>query len=889
MKHILLSIGTIVLLLTGLLNTSCNSCSRDKADSIDSINSFGDGSYGLGFNLDSFYAHPNYSIKLDSFTYEDLRILRSIPYARHHHWFKEGEINEKFCNVTQYRLDMMPVVKAFAQDSLAGKRSEYWKLWYTNYKKTYDLIPLTDEEKAFVKRVDAKIAEFEKRRHIRSDNQEISNPELLINRSYIEDMTPDFWEHLNKYNFAFSEKNYNQMFNAYEQRYYSNVPNYVTTDLYLHTYHMYFSWVLKVLESRCFLPAITDMSDYMYRQNLKAIASASDENTKKLAEFGATYYAIAYKLCTEKDEEDLPDNLKDAYTIELNNIKAEVDGPSDFLHINGDNIFFYSLFKARGFYTRSENAKRYFHAMMWLQTAWFCMDDNDGLQRGLYLALQYHNAGSELQNICRSVYDPIGFLMGQPDNMPIIEIADVVNTKLGIHSTADLQNEQKLNTARTVLAKLFSEYDKIHPKKKELMACVNKMNFMPQRYTPDAEILSKMYNEKPNGARAYPSGLDVFDAFGSQSAANVLDSTDKEAKQWTDYGKFRKEMRSKFSKFADFDKTMYNKWMETLVTLQKSSKDKPGYMKTGGWQRKDLNSSLASWAELKHDAILYAEQPMAAEMGDGGGDFIALPSPVYIQDYVEPNLAFWKKMKEMLELNIKMLKKAGFYKSVEEKTIKKDDDGDEYEDINTFDIKGNTEWLMKKVQLCIDAAEKELKNIRLTNEENEAIKMTGPEFEEYTLQILNPEIKYSDWFEVKDADSSIAIVADVFTRNVPDCGKNAVLEEGVGRANEIYVVVERNGQTYITRGAVFDYYEFVDKDMKRYSDEEWQQLLNTDKKPSRPTWTRDLYVKEPVKINMTAHNRLGDLFWFLKFDEHDKMILAPDSDYINNNSNNDRY
>ena len=35
------------------------------------------------------------------------------------------------------------------------------------------------------------------------------------------------------------------------------------------------------------------------------------------------------------------------------------------------------------------------------------------------------------------------------------------------------------------------------------------------------------------------------------------------------------------------------------------------------------------------------------------------------------------------------------------------------------------------------------------------------------------------------------------------------LEVGVGNAAEIYVVVPIEGKLYLTRGAVFDYFEFI--------------------------------------------------------------------------------
>lgn len=867
MKHSFLSLSTAVFLLLGMSNSSCTSSNTSNDSSCTSSNTSNDYSctssnstnndsivvktakptiyYGLSFDFSQFYENPNYNIDLSEFSYEELRILRSMPYAHHGHWFKEGEICEKFQAIRKYRLDMMPVARAYAKEVIEKSESDYWKLWHTNYNKTYSLIELSEEEKAFVKRVDAKIAELEKVKNFAPEGLVINNPNLLINRSYIEDLSDELYEHLRNDNFAITDIQYDQMFNPYEKSDYDNLPNYITTDLYLHTYHMYFSWVLKRLETKHFLPAIESLCNNLYKQSLQEIAEAKSVKDKELATFAATYYAIGMHLCSNKQVENLPAELKDNYTTEIRNITALSDNPSEFLDVLPDNIFPYSLFKPRGHYTRSEKAKNYFKAMMWLQSAWFCMDDNKGLQRALFLALQYNNSDETTKKLCRSVYDPLEFLMGVPDNIPVVELAGILDTELRINSLEDLNDQQKLNYARNVILKKFEGFDRIKPKQEELMACKNKINFMPQRYTPDAEVLSLMYDEKTNSKRPYPCGLDVFDAFGSQSAANVLDSTDKGAKEWADYGKFRKQVRNRFCKFGDFNKTMYNKWIESLITLQKNQKDKPNYMKTSAWQRKDLNASLSSWAELKHDAILYAEQPLGAELGGVGDDFILLPSPVYIQHYVEPNLDFWKKLKEMIVLNISMLKKAGFY----------EENSTEY-----LSIADNSNWLLNKIDLCIRVTEKELKDVRLTNEENDELGITGGDFENFTLRVLHPEIFYTDWFEVKGPDTCIAQIADVFTRNVPNCDKNGVLHVAVAKANEIYVVVKRNGLTYLTRGAVFDYHEFVDHNMERHTDEDWQKMILKKDVPGRPSWVKSLYTKDVVNVNKKTGWR-DAIFW----------------------------
>ena len=79
-----------------------------------------------------------------------------------------------------------------------------------------------------------------------------------------------------------------------------------------------------------------------------------------------------------------------------------------------------------------------------------------------------------------------------------------------------------------------------------------------------------------------------------------------------------------------------------------------------------------------------------------------------------------------------------------------------------------------------------------------------------------------------DTDKHMAVIADVHTSD------SAYLEAGVGTAAEIYVAVTQYGKIYLTRGAVFDYYEFVSGE--RLTDEEWQEQLKQNP-PQRPPFT----------------------------------------------------
>ena len=145
--------------------------------------------------------------------------------------------------------------------------------------------------------------------------------------------------------------------------------------------------------------------------------------------------------------------------------------------------------------------------------------------------------------------------------------------------------------------------------------------------------------------------------------------------------------------------------------------------------------------------------------------------------------------------------------------------------------------------------EKELRGDTLTQEEYRSIQKAGSSIEWFTLGVIEPGTSYSMWDQVKGAERSVALVADVFTRNVPGCGKNGILHEATGTANAIYVLVDIGGLTYLTRGATFSYYEFVRPLDERLTDEEWQQMLRDGKAPDVPEWIRPYLLKQLPVVN----------------------------------------
>jgi hypothetical protein len=73
--------------------------------------------------------------------------------------------------------------------------------------------------------------------------------------------------------------------------------------------------------------------------------------------------------------------------------------------------------------------------------------------------------------------------------------------------------------------------------------------------------------------------------------------------------------------------TLYNSWLGLLRNMN-PPEDKnalPGFMQTGAYWQQKMNTQLSSWAQLRHDNLLYAKQSYS------GGTVCSFP-----YSYVEP-------------------------------------------------------------------------------------------------------------------------------------------------------------------------------------------------------------------------------------------------------------
>lgn len=742
-------------------------------------------------------------------SFQELRLLRSYPYAIHGYHFMEADINAFFSANTKWYNNL---VNDIYWDAEEGK---------VKFAESYEEVNLTPEEKAFVDRIDARMTELRQHQFIQRDSYYLGNTNNIVNLFQFKDIDKEILEKLQQNNFVITKGNNLQLFHAYEENDYRQVPNFITTDLYLQAFHMYFSYILKSLEKQHIIPTLEMLCHSFNAACIKLAEQTEDESLKDMAEHAATFYAIPYYLLTNKTL-TVPSKYETEYQEEIEHINKQEDNFSDFLSYK-DAYFPYSLFKPRGHYTREPQLQAYFKAMMWLQTACFCREQQEQLKRSIFQAAVLCTYKSidqtPLIKLYQHIYTPLTFLMGEADNLSIFDIARILEKNNAIH-IEDALTAGQIEKVNQALIELAKHKNNIKPQIE--ITCRDKINFMPQRYLSDNEVIQKLVDVNPNSQRAYPKGLDVFATFGTGTAESLLIDFYKEPNNWSEYSKELQQLKDKFKTSKSTQLSVYELWMKSLLTMQQTDKNNPGFMQTPEWGYKNLNTALASWAELKHDAILYGEQPMAAECGGAGP-----PDPIVV-GYVEPNLPFWRKMENILQATRLILQQ---------------------NDCMTDDLKGKTDQLNDYVTFLIQVTEKELRGEKLTEPEYRTLEYMGSSIEYFTLSVVDPDLHLDDWSLVQGPDKSIAIVADIYTRNIRGCNKNGILHVATGNANNIYVVVEIEGNLYLTRGATFSYYEFVQPLGTRLTDEEWQKMLEEKKAPAVPEWMKSILIEKEPHVN----------------------------------------
>lgn len=631
----------------------------------------------------------------------------------------------------------------------------------------------------------------------------ITRPKNLENNEYSENP----WDY-----------EFDQIHQIYEDNEYKYLSSFVTTDAVTHIFHVFYDGFLRNLEKDELYPKSIELNKNLLAENIELLSEIKNERLKEIQNRNIAFIATGLKLLGIEPE-NLPEEAKKIYEEEIKKANSEEIASSA---ITGRDVDFSQL-KPRGHYTRSEELKKYFMGTMYFgQVGLFIENegkpDEDSILQGLLLTHSIYKNPEILKN-WEDLVEPIDFMVESADDLSIREYA---RTLYGVYGKDfdinKLDDEKNLNS----VYELLKEYP--DPQVAGFMG--KSFRFMPQRAVMDSVLMQNVVDlaseAKPSDRPIY-SGLDLMSAFGNEKAREIQ-KEDPYNSHWDKYEERTEENISTVKNMEDLDwqKNMYRGWLWMLKSYdQKFGEGYPMFMRNDAWERKDLVSALGSFAELKHDTVLYGKAVMA-EMGGGGEENIP-------KSYVEPNVELYEKLNWLLEFTKVNLKNRQML-------------SEKYEEkLNNFQ-----NMIIKFRDISI----KELQNESLTDDELLDLLYIGGEMERLMVDFVesSDENEISYWYEIENAsDRRMPVVVDLMrvVKNSVGLPEGYISHIGTGKPMEIFVIYPYDGKLYMGRGATFSYYEFLNEN--RLTDEEWQKMVH-DEKIDFPNWYGDLVTEEKEKI-----------------------------------------
>ncbi len=494
----------------------------------------------------------------------------------------------------------------------------------------------------------------------------------------------------------------------------------------------------------------------------------------------------------------------------------------------------YTQFTPRSHYAKTSLLRAYFRAMMYLGRNSYLLGKPEGISDALLLAHLLASPGPGGQPLVKDwekLMEITTFYAGPPDDICYPEWRAFVVRVLGPEkfSPAEAVNPE-------VLSKIAQHLQDLRPPrilsdvivsprvpdqtKAELLAATQGFRLFGQRFTFDAWVLTRLTAGQEKVAAllpSSPSALFVPAALGDNAAREFAGAFLKqnkppfsEAEVAGFYGRLD-EVAADLKKVTDAEwySSVGAAWLKLLGTLtQTYGPGYPRYMQGKLFPVKQVQTWLGSYAELKHDTLLYVKQAFA-EAGDGGEE----KAPPVPRGFVEPNMAFWQELQRLVAYTAAGFKKYGLFPGELE----------EFGRLNLF---------KERVDFYTSLAAKELKGTPISEVEYEKLRSQGLSF------LARPFVEGAT---LEDKERRSALIADIHT----DALGGQVLYEATGEPYFILALVGNEGVSRLTAGVAFNHYEFTGPLGKRYSDADWQARVYAapPQVPPKNFWYKGLMVR----------------------------------------------
>jgi hypothetical protein len=617
-----------------------------------------------------------------------------------------------------------------------------------------------------------------------------------------------------------------------------DMPVFVSTDAILHAIHKSYDDILMDVERSRMINWLDSLLAQMHNQLpiLDARYSTEPRMQQMLKDLDV-YLTHPRQLLGKSISPYYIDNTP---TIDsLQNFISTLQPQSLALFSQAVRTLDFSQFKVRGHYTQSPDLSKYFQAMMWLgRTEIYLIPPKEpglspgqqidpDIQRQTILSMLITEAveSAHIKNMLDTLDSTIKFFVGESDNVTLNNIQTLKSIS-GIRQADELLDTIRLRVFQETLSQQSYAFQRINsqilmsdPSSPDQIKPASAFLLLGQRFVLDSYITGNVvydrivYNNQKI-ERMLPSTLDVLFSLGNDAAAQLLEPELQKYHYASNLEALRYLTDSYDSGF--WTSSLYNGWLQLIrsVNPPQVRDSLPEFMQTAAWWQEKMNTQLASWAELRHDNLLYAKQSYS------GSVTCSFP-----ESYVEPFPEFYANIKQFANIA------ASHFVHMGEMSIS-----------NYFNtmigIADTLQTIAQKtiIKIALSEGEKSFLKSMLISQ-NSSGGCGGP-ITTYTGWYTKLYYTGKNGFDAYDA-----LTADVHTAPLDEAGNLVgwVLHVGTGNVEMAVINAELpDGQPAAFIGPVSKYHELVTTNFQRFSDDEWK-IMYAQTPPPRPSFV-NLYL-----------------------------------------------
>ncbi|MCF0114707.1 MAG: DUF3160 domain-containing protein, partial [Erysipelotrichaceae bacterium] len=310
--------------------------------------------------------------------------------------------------------------------------------------------------------------------------------------------------------------------------YHSYMGVFVTTDSILHTYHLFYRYLLEVTEENYLCEALGVLSGQMYNKANEYYEQLKGTEWESAALRNLEYFTVTETLLGKGPV------LDDNVINEINLINSTPDSAMSPIMLKDTN---YKNYIPNSYYANTPKMTNYYKVMTWLGDMSFD-SNNEDMNRSSLLITMMLSQDEVARNAWERIYAITSFFAGQSDNDTYCEFYPTINDAYGELSLDALKKDENA----------FKKYNS------SIQSNEKDFTVMGKRFAFDLDILKNLYAEDSN--RKLPVALDIPAALGSETALNL--AIENGAENYSGY-------KGKIQKYQDEINSIDNSfWKESL-------------------------------------------------------------------------------------------------------------------------------------------------------------------------------------------------------------------------------------------------------------------------------------------------------------------------------------